>query len=92
MDEQTRGIDQMMQLYIKDRQSYYRAVVTRAWAIKHDNGALISCGLTVGEELTLGQLKALVARGQAVEVTKEEWNHSGCQSSCTLRGAKECRW
>ena len=68
---------------------YYRASVSQAWAIKHDNGALFSFGLTVGED---GLTEKHLARIDKVEVSHDEWNHSGCQSGCVLRGAKECRW
>ncbi len=71
---------------------YYFAEVSQRWAIAHDNGALFSCGLTVGEDLTRASLNALRARGSLTEISHETWNHSGCQSACVLRGAKECRW
>ena len=71
---------------------YYRARVTTSWAKRHDNGALISCGLTVGDRFPLGALKTLIARGQAVEVDQDTYNHSGCQSACILRGHAACRW
>jgi len=69
---------------------YYRAQVSQQWAVRHDNFALVSVGLTVGEDLSLQSFKRLGPT--AVEVTHTEWNHSGCQSACQLRGAKECRW
>ena len=79
-----------MRVYIIDPENakYYRAELSRAQALRLDNGALISCGLTVGRDLSRRQL----ARLQVTEVTAEEWNHSGCQSSCTLRGAAKCSW
>ena len=82
-----------MRIYIKNGAKYYRAEVTPAWARKHDNGALISCGLTVGENgITARMVDRMVTRGDAREVTHDEWNHSGCQSSCVQRGAASCRW
>lgn len=87
-----------MQIYIRHRVDdkdvfYYRAEVSQRWAVEHDNGAIFSCGLTVGEDgLELSSLQALIRQGKAVEVSYDEWNHSGCQSSCIRRGAKECRW
>lgn len=84
----------MITISIRDltTQKYYRATVSLTFARRHDNGALISCGLTVPDDLSKRSLQALIARKQATEITYEQWNHSGCQSSCVLRGAKECRW
>lgn len=85
-------------IYVKDPGAeggtrYYRATVNQSWAVKHDNGAIFSCGLTVGEDgLTRRAWQAQVRRGGVEEVTHQTWNHSGCQSGCVLRGAKECRW
>lgn len=81
-----------MRVYCRHGEKFYRLTVSQRWAEQHDNGALVSCGLEVGKDLTERSLKALVQRGQAVEVTKDEWNHSGCQSSCVLRGAQKCSW
>jgi hypothetical protein len=79
---------------IKDprEKRYYKADVSQQWCIKHDNGCLVSIGLTVDEDLPRASLEWLRRNGRLTEVTHEQWNHSGCQSSCTLRGAKECRW
>jgi hypothetical protein len=78
---------------------YYRARVTDAWWRRHDNGAMISCGLTVDEVNSRGRkwlssagLERLRGQGRLTEVTREQWNHSGCQSSCVLRGGKRCQW
>ncbi len=68
---------------------YYRCEVSQRWLAKHDNGAVFSCGLTVGQD---GLTMASFQRLNRTEVTREQWNHSGCQSSCVLRGGKECRW
>jgi len=82
-----------MRVYIRDGARFFRAQVSPQWAIDHDNGALISCGLTVGEAgFTARMLDGLRRRGRATEVSEEEWKHSGCQSACVLRGARECRW
>jgi len=83
----------MRTISIRNGEHYYRATVSLTWARRHDNGALVSCGLTVGESgFTIGMLNTLIKRGQAAEITREQWNHSGCQSSCILRGNSECRW
>lgn len=82
-----------MRISIRNGNDYYFADVTRVWAIKHDNGVLISCGLTVGENgFTLAMFKRLARNGQLTQVSQETWNHSGCQSGCVLRGDAECRW
>lgn len=59
-----------------------------AWYRRHDNGVAVSIGFRVPDEITEKQLKALGAK----EISYEVWKHSGCQSSCILRGNKECRW
>ena len=85
----------MLTITIRDRekQKYYRARVTPQWAQRHNNGALISCGLTVGEYgFTERTLKGLIQRGQAVEIDHTTWNHSGCQSACVTRGDVKCQW
>ncbi len=81
-----------MRIYIRDGEAYYRAEVSLAWARRHDNGALVSCGLTVGKDISRRVMRGLVTRGQAIPVTRDQWNHSGCQSSCVLRGQADCRW
>lgn len=91
-----------MHVYIRDTQQskYYRATVTRRWFTLHDNGAMVSCGLTVDEPsaysgrvwLSRSGLERLRAQGRLTEVSHDTWNHSGCQSSCVLRGHAVCRW
>ena len=84
----------IMIIYARDEASelYLQLDVSNAWVRKHDNGAMISCGLSAPEDISVKALKNLLARGKAERITKDEWNHSGCQSSCVMRGAKECRW
>lgn len=72
----------------KANKKYWRFDATHAWWKKNDNGCAISIGFEVPTDITEEQLKAL----KAVEVTHEQWNHSGCQSACKVRGDKECRW
>lgn len=74
--------------YDKKNEKYWRFEATQRWWVEHDNGCAVSIGFEVGKEISMDQLRSL----GAVEVTKDEWNHSGCQSSCVKRGAKECRW
>jgi len=86
-----------MIITIKNGTKHYRANISPAWAAKRDNGALISCGLTVGKDLPerdFRLLETLTSRGQAIlqEISHEEYNHSGCQSYCTRRGDDHCGW
>jgi hypothetical protein len=79
-----------MKLYAFDRANEKAWVfsASMAWLEKHDNGSAISIGFAVPDDISLRQLKSLNAKS----VSWEKWKHSGCQSSCVLRGNKECRW
>jgi hypothetical protein len=81
-----------MKISIRYGEKFYRAEVTPQWARTHDNGALISIGLTVGEDLSRLAFSHLRAAHRLTEVSALEFNHSGCQSSCTLRGDAKCSW
>ena len=83
-----------MRVYISDKGHglHYRADVSTQWARRHDNGALISCGLTVPDDLSRASLRALIVKGRASTCTHDEWNHSSCQSACVRRGDAVCRW
>ena len=59
-----------------------------AWYRRHDNGVAVSIGFRVPDEVTEKQLKGL----HATEVSYETWKHSGCQSSCVMRGGSKCGW
>jgi hypothetical protein len=92
----------MLRITIKHpkRGKYYRATVTPEWANRHDNGALISCGLTVDEPsawsgkvwLSSRAFNTLEKTGRVQEITHDQWNHSGCQSRCIMRGDAMCQW
>ena len=85
----------MLRVTIRDKENrkFYKMAVSQAWAEKHDNGALISCGLTIGEHgFTRRMFQLAQYRFSHIELTEEQWNHSGCQSSCILRGNDICRW
>lgn len=71
---------------------YYRATLSLRQARRHDNGALISCGLSVPDDLRPSTLASWLKKGIAREISHDEWNHSGCQSYCKRRGDTECRW
>lgn len=94
----------MINVSIKDPRDnthwMYKASV--AWVRRHDNGAIVSCGLTVGEtssylgkaylsETTFDRMKKTEKKSLRA-VTYDEWNHSGCQSQCILRGDSKCGW
>lgn len=70
-------------------------LVTRRMIKLPDNGALVSCGLSVGgneDEVRPTDLVYLIATGQATRVPDEQKGHGGCQSRCILRGDDKCQW
>lgn len=79
----------MFTICIRDGDTYYRARVSLNWAKRHDNGAMVSIGLTVGVDLSRAAFERL---GSLKPLTKKQYEHSGCQSSCTLRGDAKCSW
>lgn len=84
----------MIRLTIKDPDNgkFYKMAVTPRWAQAHDNGALISCGLTIGQDgFTRRMFQLAQYRFSHLEITEQEYQHSGCQSSCILRGDSVCR-
>lgn len=83
----------MLRITIQDGEQHYFATVTPQWAQRHDNGALISCGLTVGQDgFTRRMLDDLKRRGRLRAIDAATANHSGCQSSCVMRGGQTCQW
>ena len=60
----------MINITLKDPETctYYRIWVSIRWLKAHDNGAAISCGLTVGETVSRASLKALKSQGKATEI------------------------
>lgn len=58
-----------------------------------DNGSLVSTGIWLTED-KLDQFKRKIARygAELIPCSYDEANHSGCQSSCILRGDDKCRW
>lgn len=79
-----------MRVYIANRNNgrEYRVNLTPAQARRLDNGMLVSCGLSVPDDLSEKQFRRL----KPVPVEKSEYLHSGCLSSCTLRGGAKCAW
>ena len=71
-----------------EHDKYYKLLVSWQWMRRNDNGALISCGLDIPRDISRRQLAAV----QHVEVSRDEWNHSGCLSRCILRGDSDCKW
>lgn len=80
-----------MRIYAKDNSTrparYYRLYLTRRQIMRVDNGALISCGLTAPDDVSSKWLQK-----HGTEVPEMEWRHSGCLSSCIMRGAEKCNW
>jgi len=60
-----------------------------------DNGALVSCGLIVGDRednVSPAQMDYLIATNQAERVDDADKGHGGCQSRCVRRGDDRCQW
>lgn len=80
-----------MIVYAKDESTrparYYKLNLTRRQVMRVDNGALISCGLTAPKDVSS---KWVQQHGE--EVPEQTWKHSGCLSSCVLRGNNKCGW
>jgi GH24 family phage-related lysozyme (muramidase) len=82
-----------MTIYARDSKKCYRIRMTQRQVRYWDNGAMISCGLTVGKgRFKASSLKRLIKAGRATEIDYDTWNHSGCQSSCVMRGGTKCQW
>lgn len=76
----------------KARGIYAKADLTSRQVVRLNNYHMISIGLIVGEDITPQTLDRWLKTGIATRITHEQWNHSGCLSACTLRGAPACRW
>lgn len=81
-----------MTIYAHHGAKHFQLTVNPQWARRHDNGALVSCGLTVGEDLPERELNRLIKTGKAIEVAPEVAAHSACLSRCKLRGDAICQW
>lgn len=79
-----------MQITVYDHEhaKYYRVEMSRAKAAYYDNGALVSLGLIVPDELP----RRAFARLPKVEIDVDTWKHSGCESRCVRRGHDTCQW
>jgi hypothetical protein len=53
---------------------FYDADLTVRQADRHNNYALVSCGLTVPDDLRGSTLQRWINQGSAREITFEEWN------------------
>jgi len=84
----------MLRISIRDTVTgrTYEANLTARQYARHDNGAMISCGLSAPRDISARLLSRWVSSGTAREIPFDKWNHSGCQSACKLRGDAECRW
>ena len=75
-----------MRIYAQTEQTYYKVNLSPRQVRKYDNGTVISCGLTIPRDAPFSLLK------NAAVVSKDEWNHSSCQSRCKNRGDSTCQW
>jgi hypothetical protein len=83
--------DSKFTIYMADyeRGKFYRLQLTRQQAKLWNNVALVNTGLIVGAGgITAKQFDYLSKFGTAI--TKDEFEHSGCKSSCKLRGDSKC--
>jgi len=86
-------MNSILTVTIRDGETYYKARLTRRQVSLWDNGAMVSCGLTVGEgRFKAASLRTLQAQGRVQPIDRETYLHSGCQSSCVRRGGSICRW
>jgi hypothetical protein len=53
---------------------YYRVMLSLGQAKRHNNGCLVSIGLTVGRDLTRSTFLRWKRAGQTREITYTEWN------------------
>ena len=83
-------------LHDPDNSTAYSLNVNRRWVSRHDNGALVSCGIWMdgGACATVSRrlLNTMIKDGRAVKIDAEKAKHSGCQSSCIKRGDAKCSW
>lgn len=77
-----------IQVYGRDKDSTVFFRVTLQPVSLRNEYAPVSCGLV----RSITWIKRMVKMRKAVIVTKDEWNHSGCLSSCIRRGGQSCRW
>lgn len=81
-----------MRISVKDNRTqpprYFFIDQPISWVKRHDNGCLVSIGLTVPVDLSPRAFDRL----KKTEITYSAWNHSGCLSSCVMRGRDTCRW
>lgn len=77
-------------LHDPGRGKYARVWLSPRQVARYDNGSLISTGLWVPEDIDERTFDRLAATGETM--TKENADHSSCQSSCILRGDPKCQW
>lgn len=53
---------------------YFDMPLSASQIRRHDNGALVSCGLTCPTDLRLATLRRWIRSGQAREITFTKWN------------------
>jgi hypothetical protein len=79
-------------LHSPDYKTAWKLNLSQRQFSRVDNGRAVSCGLMLGETVSLALLKRWTKAGQAVPVDAEKAKHSGCQSRCILRGDSICQW
>jgi len=71
---------------------HYYLYLSNAQCTKYNNYAMTSCGLQIPDDVPISVLNWLLCHKRAIQIDATTANHSGCQSSCILRGDKICRW
>ncbi len=66
---------------------YHLANVSCEFSRRYDNGRL--CGLTVPDDVPR---KVFARLTDTEEITRNQWAHSSCLSSCINRGDADCSW
>ena len=79
-------------IYAKRGNRRYQLMLSTAQVKKYDNGAMVSCGLSIPEDMPESAFQWLFVHQRAMQVSETEYNHSGCQSRCVLRGDALCQW
>ena len=85
----------MMRLYVinfETKKAYVIVNPSLRFLREHDNGHLVSIGLSIGEDIPESTVKRWVSRGFAKPTSYQDAIHGGCQSSCVKRGDDCCRW
>ena len=88
----TYGIEVSTHVTIGKHQGHYMVRMSDAMIRKYDNGHLISIGLHVPGDAPYSTFNSWKRQGKTRHISREMFEHSGCQSECTLRGDDKCLW